>query len=129
MSVSNVFMVTVPNIAPDIPPLKKNPVFLYTQDRFQKPYPFQPDISIDISDVYEQKVYGIAAHESQFFEWLPWLSGKLESVPEDEKDRLEWLRLARKRTISPTVRESLIRWYGEKKGNSVTVAEAFEIWE
>lgn len=123
------FLVTVPNIAPDTPPLKKNPVFLYAQDRFQKPYPFQPDIAIDISDVYEQKVYGFAAHESQFFEWLPWLSDKLASIPEDEKDRFEWLKLERNKSVSPTVRESLIKWYGEKKGNSVTVAEAFEICE
>ena len=63
------FMVIVPNIAPDTPPLRKNPVFLYTQDRFQKPYPFQPDIAIDISDVYKQKIFGVAAHKSQFFEW------------------------------------------------------------
>ena len=43
------YMVIVPNVAPDTPPLKKNPVFLFTQDGFQKPYPFQPDIAIDIT--------------------------------------------------------------------------------
>ena len=46
------YMVIVPNIVPDTPPLKKNPVFLYVQDRFQKPIPFHPDIAVDISDVY-----------------------------------------------------------------------------
>ncbi len=60
------FMVIVPNIAPDTPALKKNPVFLFAQDRFQKPNPFSPDISVDISDVYKQKIYAVAAHESQF---------------------------------------------------------------
>jgi len=34
------FLVTVPNVAPDAPALKKNPVFLYSSDRFQKPLPF-----------------------------------------------------------------------------------------
>jgi len=40
------FMVGVPNIAADTPPLRKIPVFLYYQDHFQKPNPFQPDIAI-----------------------------------------------------------------------------------
>ena len=123
------FMVVVPNVAPDTPPLKKNPVFLYAQDNFKKPYPFIPDIAIDISDVFDQKIYGMSAHESQYFEWLPWLSGELEQVPKDEKGKLEWLKVFRKRAITPQVREALIRWYGEEKGNKITDAEAFEICE
>jgi hypothetical protein len=122
-------MVVVPNVAPDTPPLKKNPVFLYAQDNFKKPYPFIPDIAIDISDVFDQKIYGMAAHESQYFEWLPWLSGELDQVPKDEKGRLEWLKVFRKRAITPQVREALIRWHGEEKGNKITDAEAFEICE
>ncbi len=35
------FMVTVPYVCTDVPPLKKNPVFLYSSDNFQKPYPFR----------------------------------------------------------------------------------------
>ena len=31
------YMVVVPNICPDTPALRKNPVFMYFQDRFQKP--------------------------------------------------------------------------------------------
>ena len=123
------FMVVVPNIAPDTPPLKKNPVFLYAQDNFKKPYPFIPDIAIDISDVFDQKIYAMSAHESQYFEWLPWLSGELEQLPKDEKERLEWLKIFRKRTITPPVRKALIKWYGEEKGNKITDAEAFEICE
>ncbi len=123
------FMVTVPNIAPDTPALTKNPVFLYTQDRFRKPYPFKPDIAIDISDVYKDKIYGISAHRSQYFEWLPWLDGELDEVPSGEKEKLEWLAERRRRPVTPEVRESLVQWYGEKKGNEVTDAEAFEICE
>ena len=123
------YMVVVPNVAPDTPPLKRNPVFLYTQDRFKKPYPFEPDIAVDISDVYAQKIYAMAAHESQYFEWLPWVSGRLDEVPEHEKERLNWLAKVRKRTITPEVRESLIRWYGLDKANEITHAEAFEICE
>ena len=38
------FMVTVPNVAPDTPSLRKNPVFMYFQDGFQKPSPFEPHV-------------------------------------------------------------------------------------
>ncbi len=123
------YMVIVPNVAPDTPPLKKNPVFLYAQDRFQKPYPFKPDIAVDISNVFEQKIYATAAHESQFFEWLPWTSGDLANVPKGEKERLEWMAKLRGGTISQEVRNSLIKWYGEGKADKATHAEAFEICE
>jgi len=36
------YMVTVPFFCPDVPPLSRNPVFLYSSDRFQKPNPFDP---------------------------------------------------------------------------------------
>lgn len=121
------YLVIVPNVVTDTPPLKKNPVFLYTQDRFQKPYPFQPDIAIDISDVFDKKIYGMAAHESQYFDWLPWTVGT--EAPTGEKERLEWLSSNRERVIAPSVRQSLIKWYGEETGAKVTQAEAFEICE
>lgn len=123
------YMVVVPNIVPDTPPLKRNPVFLYVQDRFQKPYPFQPDIAVDISDVYDQKIYAASAHKSQFFEWLPWVDGKLEEVPTSDSERLKWLAQKRKREITPAVRESLEKWYGKEKAEKATIAEAFEICE
>ncbi len=31
------YMVVVPNVCPDTPPLRKNPVFLYYEDQFQTP--------------------------------------------------------------------------------------------
>lgn len=123
------YMVIVPNIAPDTPPLKKNPVFIYPQDRFKKPNPFKADIAVDISQVYEQKIYALAGHKSQMFEWLPWTDGTLEQVPKGDKDRLVWLAKDRERPITPEIRQSLIKWYGADKGNKVTEAEAFEICE
>ena len=62
------YLVIVPNVVSETPPLRKNPVFLYAQDSFQKPYPFKPDIAIDISDVFDRKVYAMSSHESQYFE-------------------------------------------------------------
>lgn len=122
------FMVVVPNIAPDVPALKNNPVFLYCEDRFRKPYPFKPDIAVDIDEVFDQKIYGMAAHESQQFDWLPWLAGTLDRVPGDEPGRLEFLARRRSFSPGPETREALIKWYGEK-GETVQHAEGFEICE
>ncbi len=123
------FLVTVPNVAPDVPALKVNPVFLYSQDGFQKPNPFQADIAVDISAVYDKKVYGMAAHESQFFEWLPWLDSKLDEVPDNEEDRLDWLGKMRLNTPTPAIRKSLEKWYDAETAEKATAAEAFEICE
>jgi LmbE family N-acetylglucosaminyl deacetylase len=123
------YMVIVPNVAPDTPPLKSNPVFLYTEDGFQKPYPFEPDIAVDISSVFDQKIYAMAAHESQFFEWLPWTGGRLDQVPATEAERLKWLANWRNPRINDKIRESLTKWYGAERAARVTSAEAFEICE
>lgn len=123
------YMVIVPNVAPDTPPLKKNPVFLYTEDNFRKPYPFQPDIAVDITNVFTQKIYSMSAHESQFFEWLPWTSGTLNQVPKTKEERLKWLADWRKPSVKENVRSSLVKWYGETQANQVKYAEAFEVCE
>lgn len=123
------FMVIVPNIAPDTPPLKKNPVFLFTEDGFQKPTPFNPDIAVDITNVFDQKIYAMAAHESQFFEWLPWLNGTLDKVPKTEAERLKWLAAWRNPAINEKTMESLIKWYGKDKAAKAKYAEGFEICE
>ena len=123
------YMVVVPNVAPETPPLRKNPVFLYYQDRFQKPAPFRPDVVVDITEVFEQKVRGLDAHESQFYEWLPWVDGMLDQVPKDKEARLAWLAKRRTRVITPAIKESLAKWYGEAHATKVQHYEAFEICE
>ena len=124
------YMVVVPNVVPDVPPLRKNPVFLYFQDNFQRPNPFRPDISISIDDVWDKKIDALDAQESQFYEWLPWVDGKLDSVPRDHAARKAWLAQQRqKRQITPAIRQALVKWYGPEKGNQVQHAEAFEVCE
>ena len=122
------YMVIVPNVAPDVPPLKKNPVFIYSEDGFQKPNPFEPDIAVIIDDVYDQKIYAMSAHKSQFFEWLPWTSGTLDKVPEGEKARLEYLANWRLNTPNEKNKECLKKWYGDKAASAERV-EGFEICE
>ncbi|MFN4762005.1 PIG-L deacetylase family protein [Gillisia sp. Q332] len=123
------YVVIVPNITPDTPPLKKNPVFLYLEDHFQKPTPFQPDIAVDITNTFDKKINALDAHKSQMYEWLPWTNNTLELVPENEDKRKEWLSNNRSGSITPGERESLKKWYGKEKGESVEYAESFEICE
>lgn len=123
------YLVIVPNIVTDAPPLDKNPLFLYLEDDFQKPNPFQPDIAIDITDVFDKKITAHDAHKSQMYEWLPWVNKKLKNVPEKSEERLKWLKENWTLPISSKVRESLTLWYGKEKANSIKHAEAFEICE
>jgi len=123
------YMVAVPNVAADTPPLKKNPVFLYFQDFFQRPNQFRPDIAVDISSVFAQKIHALDAHTSQVYEWLPWIGGYLEQVPTDVSKREAWLATDRAVRITPEVRTSLEKWYGKEHATQVQHAEAFEVCE
>ncbi len=123
------YMVVVPNVTPDTPPLRKNPVFLYEEDRFQRPNPFRPDVAVSIDSVLEKKIAALDAHVSQVYEWLPWVDGQLESVPKDPIARIAWLKGQRTgRPIEPAVRAALAKWYGSK-ADAVKNAEAFEVCE
>lgn len=123
------YMVGVPNIAADTPPLSKNPVFLYFQDNFKKPNPFQADIAIDITAVMDKKIHALDAHESQFYEWLPWIGGYADEVPVDKEDRKEWLKEKRLSTVNPTSLQVLEKWYGKEKASKAQQVELFEICE
>lgn len=123
------YMVAVPNVAADTPPLKKNPVFLYFQDFFQRPNPFRPDVAIDISNVFTQKIHALDAHESQVYEWLPWIGGYLDKVPKEVSKRESWLATDRTVRITPEVRTALEKWYGKDQAAKVQHAEAFEVCE
>ncbi|MCS6951987.1 MAG: PIG-L family deacetylase [Bryobacterales bacterium] len=123
------YMVVVPNVTPDTPPLEKNPVFLYFQDRFQRPNPFRPDIAVAIDDVFDRKIAALDAHVSQFYEWLPWVDRRLHEVPKDPAERRKWLAKEWGGRITPEVRKALEKWYGPERAAQVQYAEAFEICE
>ena len=123
------YMVVVPNICPDTPPLRRNPVFMYFQDGFQKPNPFKPDVAVSIDDVIEKKIASLDAHDSQMYEWLPWVAGNLDKVPKDPAARREWLGKSRLgRSLADPMREALRKWYGAQ-ADSIRHAEAFEVCE
>jgi LmbE family N-acetylglucosaminyl deacetylase len=83
------YMVTVPAVVPEAAALRENPLFLYFEDQFQRPNPFRADVTVAIGDVIGVKLDALDAHASQFYEWLPWLDGRLDAVPAD--GRREWL--------------------------------------
>ena len=123
------YLVVVPNLAPDTPPLRKNPVFLYFEDRFQKPAPFRPDITVVIDDVWDKKIAALDAHTSQVYEWLPWVDGRLAEVPKDPEQRKTWLAKTRSGRITPAVKAALVKWYGPERVPNVQHVESFEICE
>ncbi len=129
------FMVTVPFFCPDTPHLKKNPVFLYSSDRFQKPYPFKADIAVSLDDVFEQKLKAIGLLVSQVYEAGAGGSREfVDGVPSESEpeERLEWLRKRwsrRQAGEADKFRDALVRWYGDERGKKVRYAEVFEICE
>ena len=129
------YMVTVPYICPDVPHLTKNPLFLYSSDRFQKPYPFKPDIIVSVDDVFDQKLTAIHEMPSQHYEGgANGSEDYVKTVPpaNDEAARKAWLRERWERRQSDEAnrfRDLLIQYYGEETGRAVKFAEAFEICE
>jgi LmbE family N-acetylglucosaminyl deacetylase len=125
------YMVQVPNVVSRVAPTDSNPVFLYMEDRFTKPAPFEPDVAIPIDTVMAQKIDALDAHVSQMYEWLPWMSDDLDEVPETETARREWLgeRIRNRSTIDADVRATLKEWYGTERAQLVDFAEAFEVTE
>ena len=121
------YMVTVPTVLPEVPHLKRNPMFLFMSDGFIHPEPFAADVAIDIDDVIEKKMDMYHQHTSQMYEWLPFNRGNLDEVPKGEKERREWLGKTRKGGSDATpYRTKLIELYGMERGSSVNYCEAFQ---
>jgi LmbE family N-acetylglucosaminyl deacetylase len=128
------YMVTVPFFCPIVPYLKRNPIFLYYQDRFQKPNPFTGDIVVGIDAVIEKKLDAVLALASQTLEGG--CGGSERLYPPDDTDK----RRSREREVrrrfdgrfagtANRFRAQLVDWYGAEKGKKIKYAEAFEICE
>jgi LmbE family N-acetylglucosaminyl deacetylase len=130
------YMVTVPNVRPDVSALASNPVFAYLSDTFERPYPFTPEVIVPIDEaMVERKYEMLDRHESQMYEWLPYTEGVLETAPDDPEERREWLAmdpisgLEEMRNTAERFRDRLVDRYGEKRGRAIGYAEAFELSE
>jgi LmbE family N-acetylglucosaminyl deacetylase len=129
------FMVTVPFFCPDVPRLKKNPVFMYSSDGFQKPYPFRPDVVVAVDNVFDQKLKAVAQLVSQSLEGgaggSPERAAKVPPANPPEL-RVEHIRPSWSRRQSSEAnryRTELIDIYGEDVGKKIKYAESFELCE
>jgi LmbE family N-acetylglucosaminyl deacetylase len=126
------YLVTVPAVVPEAPHLPRDPVIAYLPDNFQKPYPFQPSVVVDVGSVFDRIVAMLHCHTSQFYEWLPFNGGYLDAVPSDEESRRRWLGAkvaARLQAQADRFRQALVTTYGPGRGAGVRYAEAFEACE
>lgn len=127
------YMVTVPFFAPDVPALKRNPVFLFYSDDFQKPNPFQPDVVVPIDAVVEKKLDAVVSMTSQFVEGgANGHEGLVPKTPEQKRQREAEVRNnMRNRFAGPAnkYRAKLVEQFGADRGKAVKYAEAFELCE
>ena len=127
------YMVTVPFFCPDVPYLSRNPVFLFYQDRFQKPYPFVADIAVGIDPVIEKKLDAAVALASQTVEGG--CNGSEKTCPTDPEGRRAREQQVRRNFdnrfagTANRFREQLVTWYGKEKAAKIRHAEVFEICE
>jgi LmbE family N-acetylglucosaminyl deacetylase len=123
------YLVTVPAVVPDTPHLPRDPVIAYLPDRFQKPYPFQPSVVIDVGPVLDRIVAMLHCHTSQFYEWLPYNQGQSSQVPHGDEERRAWLAAfvrARLQALADRYRDVVIQSYGPRRGQEIQYIEAFE---
>lgn len=126
------YLVAVPALEPAVPALSQNPIFGYTSDSFTRPYPFAPDVVVAVDSVREMIADLLHCHESQVYEWLPWIGGFADQVPADalERRKIVWELYGRGHAaIAERFRDHLARAYGPEQAARVRFAEAFEISE
>jgi LmbE family N-acetylglucosaminyl deacetylase len=126
------YLVTVPKVLPEVPPLFDDPVILYMPDLFTRPSPLRPDLVLDIEPQLDSIVAMLACHRTQVFEWLPYEEGVLDQVPGEEDAKLDWLRrwfLEQVAKRANRFRDALVAKYGEDHGQAVTYCEAYEVSE
>jgi N-acetylglucosamine malate deacetylase 1 len=127
------YMVTVPFFCPDVPFLKKNPVFFYSGDRFQRPNPFRADVAVAIDEVMEPTLDALLVMESQIHEGgANGYEGIFPTEPAARQKRRDEVRrdLARRyASAADQARPTLVKFYGEEKGKTVKYAQSFELCE
>lgn len=127
------FMVTVPFFCPDVPALKKNPVFMYASDRFQRPNPFRADVAVAIDEVIEPTLDALLVMESQIHEGGA--NGDALLYPADQtgkqrrRDEVRKSLAKRYAGYADSYRDALVKFYGEDRGRKVRYAQAFEVCE
>src|SRR5260370_34812273 len=122
-------MVEVPFSTPPAPPLRRNPVFLYASDRFQRPNPFRADVAVSIDDVMEPTLDALLVMESQIHEGGA--DGHPGIFPDDpagrqrRRDEVRKSLAGRYAGYAHSYRDALVKFYGAEKGRNGRYAQAF----
>ncbi|MEQ1829089.1 MAG: PIG-L family deacetylase [Pirellula sp.] len=119
------YMVLVPKIVPEVAPPTTEPVVAYMVDLFTRPCPFRADVLIDVSQYFETILSMLDSHQSQFYEWLPWIERIVDSVPKDPSERRDWLG----RWFVDRAKDRLTRFWKTEHGPAPKLIEAYEISE
>lgn len=126
------YLIIVPSVCPDTPVPDINPIFMFSYDDFQRPYPFSPALTVAIDKTVEEKKQMLDCHKSQFYEWLPWTMGHqtidAENMSREERFNFlekDWLK--RNRTQAALYREKLKEFYDEYR--DIRYVESFELSE
>ena len=108
--------------------LRRTPVIAYWSDGFTEgDGPFRADIVVSIDSVIATKVAMKAAHESQYFEWIPWNwdpESAWGSLPEEQDAR----RQAILKILANGSAEIAKRYTG-RLPSGTAFAEAYQISE
>jgi LmbE family N-acetylglucosaminyl deacetylase len=125
------YMVTVPNVFPDFPAIAKDPVVASMCDLFTQPNRLRPDIILNVEEEFEQVVNMAACHQSQFFDWLPYHDGVLDTVPDSDSDRLKWLAGRLRQFMEPRAEffADALSGCGIPSANPTPLIEVYEISE
>lgn len=127
------YMVMVPKIAPGYAPPTKEPVVAYMVDLFTRPCPFRADVVLDVSSYLERVIDLLSCHESQFFEWMPWIDRVEDTLPTldamEPSERpgalKQWLRKWYTDRTQPRVE----RFWKSEWGATPRLVEAYELSE
>lgn len=119
------YMVLVPKILPEVVSPRVEPIVAYMGDAFTRPCSFRPDITIDASEHLASVMKMLDSHESQFYEWMPWIDGILGSVPADTNARQAWLQ----GWYLDKTKWRIDRFWKAEFGASPKLVEAYEISE
>ena len=119
------YMVLVPKILPDLAPPRIEPIVAYMIDLFTRPCPFRGDVILDVSEHWETVMSMMDSHESQFYEWMPWIDGILESVPQGHEARRAWLDS----WYAEKTQARITRFWQSAWGSKPKLLEAYEISE
>ncbi len=75
------YLLQAPLFCPRVKPLAHLPVILYYADRFTEPGPFVPHWGVNLEPAIAAKAAMLAAHRSQFAEWLPYIGAGSSVLP------------------------------------------------